>query len=189
MRTFLLLIVWLTFSLTKADRYILDSKIIWSKDRKLTWSDFQGKTDSLNKDGEDASTSTQIAISLQNKKTKFIFNVQCYFEKEKSWTITNTSTTLLEHEQLHFDIAEIYARSLRKDLQEMKEIPNNEVEAKIKALYHKTITACVLFQKKYDSETNHSKNKAKQQIWNERVNGILAETNLYKSPDFLVIKK
>lgn len=189
MRLLTLFLIWSLYTTYQISKDSPGNKIIWSKERQLTWSDFQAKPDSLIKDGEDASTSTQIAISLENKKNKFIFNVQCYFERDKSWTVTNTSPYLLKHEQLHFDIAEIYARSLRKDLQEMKDIQNNEVEAKIKALYHKTITACILFQKKYDSETNHSKNITKQQIWNERVNGILAETNIYNSTNVVVIKK
>ena len=82
---------------------------------------------------------------------------------------------------MHFDIAEIYERNLRKKLFELKKISKSDIEKKVKEIYHEIITACIQYQLKYDDETNHSKDKKNQQIWNDRIKEILNQTNEYNS--------
>jgi hypothetical protein len=184
----ILIIICFAFFFSIGGKDYFDDKIFWSPEKKLTWLDFKGTPDTLKMEKEQASTSTQIAVTIKNEKTKIYFYAPCYFEKEKSWTINDTSQALLDHEQLHFDISEIYARSLRKDLLELNNISDSELENIVKEKYHAIIVACVSFQKKYDLETKHSKNKAFQEVWETRVKEILDKTTEYKSSTVAVIK-
>lgn len=156
-------------------------KILWTSDYKLSWEDFQGDPDTIRIETEECVTKTRIEVTTKISESQIEFQVPCYFEKDKSWADGNVTDELLNHEQVHFDIAEIYARTLRRKLAEIEYISRNDLYAKINDLYHEVIAACVEFQMRYDKETNHSKNTTNQRIWNERVSGILDNTNDYKS--------
>lgn len=165
------------------------STILWTNNYKLKWDDFQGKQDSLRKNIEEESMiKTRIEVTTKISKSSIEFQTPCYFEKANSWTINDSSLTLLNHEQLHFDITEIFARELRKKLSTIKFTSNQNLKNKVKELYHKINSASIEFQHKYDKETNHSKNKSQQLIWNERIQDILKNTSDYSSIK-IVIKK
>lgn len=95
------------------------NKIIWNQDKKLEWKDFTGVLDP-NLFGN-ALTSYKIEIIPENVLVDAEDNIQNYenltvvakFYKDKSWATSRTDG-LLAHEQLHFDIAELYARKIRK---------------------------------------------------------------------------
>src|SRR5690348_5350311 len=90
-----------------------DSKniIVWNEYRPLTWEDFQGKR-SEDAAG-DAGTVVQIKAKPYMVKDQVKYDVAAVFVKNKSWSDAQTKE-LLAHEQLHFDIAELYARKIRK---------------------------------------------------------------------------
>ncbi len=95
----------------------------WRSDTKLNWSNFRGVAP-LDRGLKTAVTSVQIEIDGEFFEGEIpTVNVLTYFLPEKSWTIVNDSMTL-RHEQLHFDIAELYARKIRK---EFKILNNNGV--------------------------------------------------------------
>ena len=75
------------------------------------------------------------------------------FDKQKSWTKSD-AIELLAHEQLHFDIVEVYVRKIRKFAQEAFDRNQRSQQyitkqiTKLQSEYKKT-------QTKYDSETKH----------------------------------
>ncbi|MDP6909549.1 MAG: hypothetical protein QF371_08585, partial [Flavobacteriales bacterium] len=91
------------------------SCIEWQEERVLKWSDFKGKPNKLSKN--EALTDSGIAISLTCDDEHSEVKVESFFNPYKSWSKNHTSDYLLEHEQLHFDITELFARKLRKQLQ------------------------------------------------------------------------
>ena len=74
---------------------------------------------------------------------------------------------LLKHEQLHFDIAEVYTRLCRKKLRKMNHACSNihalETQARLATWFQEGENL------KYDRESNHYKNKAGQEKWNDKV--------------------
>jgi hypothetical protein len=90
----------------------LHDTIQWSTSYKLKWEDFQGKSDSSSKYG--AISRPGIKYHLSANADSFNVKVLCFFIKSKSWSKYKNSYPLLMHEQLHFDIAELFARKLRK---------------------------------------------------------------------------
>ena len=98
-----------------------EEKILWLPDRKLTWNDFKGVSRG-NRGGIMAETAGEIVT----EKSYWLdgvpkFEIHCYFLKNKSWTITSDSLTL-EHEQIHFDIYEVYTRKIRKAFDSLNSI-------------------------------------------------------------------
>lgn len=161
-----------------------DSSIIWQANI-LTWKDFQ-MTPPKDTQTIKAITNSGISVSmsssgLKNDTMRFVVNT--IFGKNLSWSVTSDSLVLL-HEQKHFDITEIFARKLRKYLHEVvvtqKSIPtiSNEIR--------KIINEQQSYQKRYDSETNHSINIEAQITWNLKVDMELTNLNAYQ--DSLILR-
>ena len=70
----------------------------------------------------------------------------------------------MQHEQLHFDITELYARLFRKRLAE--NIKSTGDLSKISGISNTIMKEWQEEQDDYDKETNHSMNEKKQAEWN-----------------------
>src|SRR5436190_4980330 len=98
--------------------------IPWSINRKLTWNDFHGFASSYSQ--ADAATAIHISARPFYHKKKLYYDVNAYFIPNQSWFRTK-SAALLRHEQLHFDIAELYARKVRKKISEYSQMGVRDV--------------------------------------------------------------
>lgn len=150
------------------------SAIIWNDTTKLTWSDFKAKA--IPNAAEAAMTASSMEFSYNTKNSKIFWNVKVKFFPFLSWTKTaEQSDYILKHEQLHFDITELYARLLRKRLAE--NIHSSKDIQQLRAINKNILREWQNEQDKYDRETNHSINKAKQIEWNlsiqNRLNALL----------------
>ena len=150
------------------------NRILWSKDRPLTWFDF--KAPAKQNQGYDAMTEYSIDYDQVNNRT----GVFCYFEKSKSWRIKKQETDyLLKHEQYHFNIAEIYARKLRKQIIELKLMDDQK---ELKKAYNKIFNECSKAQNNYDKETSHSRNSEAQAKWEKDMDIQMQELNDSSDP-------
>jgi hypothetical protein len=110
---FSLLIFLVTPAFLVAQNLLNDSQdlIEWNEYYSLTWEDFQGTPDK--QAIGDAGTAVQIKAKPFYVKDQVQYDVEALFNRKKSWS-RGKSESLLQHEQLHFDIAELYARKIRK---------------------------------------------------------------------------
>ncbi len=159
--------------------------IEWKKDYKLTWDDFKGEPD-LSK----GNTIAMSAVSI--KKYKFTFNkkigisrVNALFNCKNSWSKTKKNEELLNHEQGHFDITEIYARKLRKKLNN-KRFKRNTFSQEIDDIYNTVYKEAVEYQNLYDRETDHHKNREKQKEWDIKIAKELQELDKYSNPEITI---
>jgi hypothetical protein len=90
--------------------------IVWSANRPLTVADFQSRPKPYEKLA--ALTTTDIKAGAACRDFVFSGTVQATFDPNASWfrDTKNFSPQLLRHEQLHFDLTEVYARVLRQKL-------------------------------------------------------------------------
>lgn len=139
--------------------------IAWRSAYKLKWTDFKGRPDSASENV--AITVANIGYSLSYNKTTYTVKVKCVFEKSKSWTATSDSAVLV-HEQGHFDISEIYARKLRKAFREYK-FNANTIQADFKEIFTRIRSERKLHNELYDIETNASRNREQQLVWNRKI--------------------
>lgn len=103
------------------------------------------------------------------------FEVVTYFYPAISWYQPALCDSLiLSHEQLHFDISELYARKLKKRLLAQTYIYGN-VKSNVKSIYQHNNKLLDDFQNKYDEETNFSRNREKQEAWRLHIEKALQE--------------
>ncbi|CAN5849861.1 hypothetical protein BH24BAC1_BH24BAC1_00590 [soil metagenome] len=159
-------------------------ELAWSESRQLTWNDFAGAPDSH--DPLHAITSTNIDMKAKCVGGKFKFEVKSVFLVEESWSKNKISTPLLLHEQLHFDLTEVYARKIRKELNELKDAcgANN---AQINLIVNRIFDEWKQEQDRYDEEVNHGLHKEAQQKWAHLISLRLAETLAYQNVEIPVI--
>ena len=149
-------------------------EIAWKSDVLLKWDDFKGPVPV----GSSAAATTASGISYdfstfyKGDELKIDFKVTTYFYPTRSWykpKVCNEVTLL--HEQLHFDITELYTRKMRKQLANTKFTRN--VKEEVRKIYNATLRQLNDFQNKYDSETNYSRNLIVQERWVKEIKSAL----------------
>ena len=149
--------------------------IPWSYDRVLTWEDFL--CEPVRNSDAVALTSTTLGISFKYSGGRFNYNISCNFSKKKSWGLLKTPY-ILAHEQAHFDISEIFARKLHQEMKKYN--PNfSTLRKDVTAIYDKVIKEEKAFQEMYDEETSHSRKRGRQNEWLEKIDQLLADTEVY----------
>ena len=141
--------------------------LYWDEDYRLTWDDFEG-TPRYDYEHISALTSSGIIYYKGCKDGKIIYKVQSYFEKNESWVKAEALTDHhLRHEQLHFDITELYARKLRKRLSE-KNFQCGQ-EAEFEDFVGKFLDNWHMMQQAYDANSRHSMDREVQKNWYYKV--------------------
>lgn len=152
--------------------------LLWNEFYKLQWDDFQGEPD--NKSRGDAGTAVQIKAKPYLIKRKIGYDVEALFNRNKSWA-RDTSPSLLAHEQLHFDIAELYARKIRKKVRELQKRGITDIKVFNEAI-QRLLQESNDADERYDLETLHGALSRKQAAWSVRVKQELADLNAFKKP-------
>ena len=157
-------------------------EIRWNSDSQLDWKDFKAKAQKNRGMAAETYTNTKMSMSYENGK--FYWNVDCYFDPKFSWVIPEKkSEDLLKHEHLHFDIAELNARQIRRDLEalDLKSIDDSK---KIQTTFQKGLDDLARMQKQYDKETNHGLLDGKQSEWNKRISKNLSDLEKYATSNY-----
>ncbi|MBK7885185.1 MAG: hypothetical protein IPJ81_16385 [Chitinophagaceae bacterium] len=155
-----------------------ENAIIWDAKKKLKWEDFQGIAERDSKYGAISSVRLQLHYKLKDGYLKG-FTVCCLFFKNESWTTDNREYGL-SHEQKHFDIGEIQARILRKELA--------SINKRIEYINYKIIDSIVNnayiklkdMQTEYDEQTSHSLYYDGQEKWDAKIQVMLDSLKEYK---------
>ncbi|HVK46985.1 MAG TPA: DUF922 domain-containing protein, partial [Pseudobacter sp.] len=139
--------------------------IPWSETRKLGWGDFKARPDPSSANA--AMTNSIINIEFNFDDTSLDYTINCRFDKNRSWVKVRT-IPVLQHEQGHFDIAEIYARKLAREMSGYKFNPVT-VKDDVNNIYDRIMKVYQQEQQQYDLQTDFSRNKEKQAEWLNRI--------------------
>lgn len=139
--------------------------------KKLTWSDYKASPDPQSDAA--ASTTTYLGIEYNIHENHFEYKINSRFSKSRSWGLYKTEY-ILSHEQGHFDIAEIFARKLNKEMSEYV-FDHRTFKQDLNRIYQDVLDEKERMQNDYDEETNHSINKEKQAQWLKRIKNMLEE--------------
>jgi hypothetical protein len=154
------------------------NEIEWNPQRKLKWDDFMATPPPVSVTNASASTNCGFDVSAEsdNNKELIAVRIKNIFYCDKSWVRTDkrNRSDLLEHEQAHFDLCEVYARRLRK------RVKDSNYKLDIDNAIFEVFEAFRERQKLYDKETNHSRNKEKQVAWLKTIADELQELNAFK---------
>jgi hypothetical protein len=153
-------------------------KFEWSPSRKLTWEDYKAVPSRTQHDKVAARSTCRFGITIDTSAGVKV-NVTSEFISSLSNVRAGQQTAaLLAHEQLHFDLCEVYARLLRKELANGT-LTKTNVAAISKDAFLKYYQVYWDRQLIYDKETDHGLNAANQQLWNEQVATALKDLQAY----------
>ena len=159
-----------------------EKEIQWSATRKLTWEDFKGNPKSIS--NSDVAAQTYCGFGFQTNYvtvfTKAKIFVTATFTCNLSWVRPDQKNRadLLAHEQGHFDLCEVYARQLRKKLQEENlTVFNLNTDANI--IFKNVYARYLDRQGLYEMETNYGLDKQKQKQWRMTINNELNGLSSY----------
>lgn len=157
--------------------------IPWSATRRLSVADFQSRPKPHEKLA--ALTTTDIKAGAACRDFVFTGTVQATFDPTASWfrDPKNFTPQLLRHEQLHFDITEVYARIMRQKLVVFQAKVNC---AKLQPAFN-NLTKGVYAewdreQNRFDAETSHGLNAVKQDYWEKQTQIKLAQLEAFAAP-------
>lgn len=154
-----------------------DSIIYWNSTVKLSWKDFKGRVPDTTEHKVagsylDILTNGEVSFGLPN------YRVYSTFNRYMSWS-KDTTINMLSHEQGHFDIGEIYARKIRRSLQELREQRVDSIDEYLKTIYY-YFDEFKIYNEKYDLETAHGVYKLKQLEWNKKIAKELCELKKFE---------
>jgi len=164
------------------DPEILKNRIYWSAKRPLKISDYKGSTANQNDIAE-----THAGIQLKSGKNndgKLVVEVRAFFDCDSSYFVqSGYNFEFFKHEKLHFDIAELQARKLRKVL-------NDDIHtaADFKARKNNLIDSanaeCLRMREAYVSEVGEE--PMMQDTWNADIAIKLMDYDRYADPKTII---
>ncbi|WP_462250002.1 DUF922 domain-containing protein [Ferruginibacter sp.] len=179
---------WSTCERLKAKIYkvlnfrVHEKEIEWTASRKLTWEDFKGSPKTISNSNTAAQTFCGFGFQTNNVTM---------FNKAKIFTTTSFTTNLswvrpdqknrldlLEHEQGHFDLCEVYARQLRKTLEEKKLTAFN-LNTDANVIFKNVSKSYLERQELYESETQYGTDRKKQIEWTKLIASELNELSSF----------
>jgi hypothetical protein len=158
-----------------------DSLLMWKSDFKLSWFYFKGEPPE-DRGNESAVLSFRLSLKGYTIENLPYYKVYACLNPLQSWAIDTSmalSSFLLMHEKTHFDIAELFARKIRKAVYNLRE--KNEMNEEV---YISTIYLLVdehdLFQQEYDNQTKLGSDIEKQTQWSNMVENQLVGLAVYE---------
>ncbi|WP_240729799.1 DUF922 domain-containing protein [Flavobacterium sp. ASW18X] len=165
----------LGFVLSAQDK---EAGVPWQSKQKLSWSDFKGK---IPKDAAAAATTASgitynYSANIWYHEVKVTITITAFFYPNQSWYRPElVNERVLQHEQLHFNITELYARKMKLVVERTAFTEN--VKEEIQKIYKDTLKEMKDLQERYDWETSFSRNAEAQQRWNKRIAEALERLN------------
>lgn len=155
----------------------------WQEDKPLTWADFRGQPNN----NMDAAALTASGISfgyslkkVNSKVVGFEADIKSIFYPTESWYKKSEATPhILRHEQLHYNITELFARKFRYEVSKLK--PSRNLKNQLSALGQRLNIEAEQMQRQYDAQTNHSINKKQQAEWDKFITSELKKLDAYKA--------
>ena len=167
-----------------AQKRVPKNSVEWKSNLTLEWSDFQAKPNTDIVAFAETSYSIEIfpaevRVNENNRVLNYQqLSVKAYFLKDRSW-VFKEKNELLKHERLHFDIAELFARKMRKAFQKLIAQKNADFNA-YQQVYKQYWRECAKMQKQYDLETSHGRKYAINDQWKIKIDQKLSALSFYE---------
>lgn len=159
-----------------------ESGFVWSRSRPLGWADFAAAPPSGGTEG--AHTVYSLLYGFQCTKGHFDAGVMAAFLSKRSWVLPEVladpalGKRTLNHEQTHFNLTEVYARRLRL-LFASTYNPCGKADSDLRAVADQVVSEERDDQARYDQDTAHGLNHARQAAWDRDVHDLLASLQTY----------
>lgn len=157
-----------------------DNFIQWKPTYRLNWSDFKASPPANASNA--ALTSSGILMKFTTDGESLHYEISCNFVKNNSW-VRVKNDHILSHEQGHFDIAEIFARKLNKELRAYH-YNNKSASKDVNAIYKNVMKELLQMQNLYDEQTDYSRNFEQQKDWLDKIDNRLADMKDYAGYEY-----
>jgi hypothetical protein len=152
----------------------------WKEHSRLSWDDFRGPV-AVTDDEDETAAVTHCGMGFKTapgapgeKPQIIVFNK---FYTNKSWVRGDAKLPeILEHEQGHFDLCEIYTRKLRARITGFDLDKSNARQA-LYDIYYSINGEYEARQQRYEDETTHGVNEREQKRWTATIERELEATN------------
>ena len=182
MKTILIFIVLLLSAVNSKQED--DGIVSWDENQPLTWNDFKGLPQKT-KAGAYTGCGILRSVAKSTGNTASV-KIQAVFFCQQSWKKKkDAGASALMHEQKHFDIAECYARKLRKAIRIQKYHSMAELRRKTDSLYTIIDKEVISYQQHYDNQANYGR-ASKQRHWNIKIKAFLDSLSEYSAPVFII---
>ena len=159
-------------------------KINWNGEDQLTWNNFKMKAP--NDHFAAALSAIQYYMAVELVGNNLEIQIENALLPKKSWVRKDSKNDyILNHEQVHFDIMEVYVRKFRAEMKTQK-LTSKNAELILKRLYKKYNELSSDAEHRYDEETNHSLKKVQQAQWNEKVSKELKELKAHSNSNIVI---
>lgn len=162
--------------------------LIWSS-KKLMWNNFKANADTatINKKHH-ATTLWKLRYQYKPLRSQtLLIEIEAWFDARKSWIkkAYRNDQNLLQHEQGHFDLAELLARRFRQKLQQ-QHLTGGNYNTVIANTFKTLLAEAYRQQEQYDKETNFGENMPAQQQWQQRIAAALNQLAAYASTSLVL---
>ena len=146
--------------------------LVWQEGVLLQSNDFRGETGTARRPYQGAESRLTISLRFSCRNSVPNLDVHAEFDRSHSWAKPNMPPSLLEHEQVHFDIAELYARGTRKAFANVMNPCANPSAVEAISEHNNELSARA--QENYDEETLHGTLPEAQATWTRTIRAMLA---------------
>lgn len=153
-----------------------DDYLVWQDGVSLAWDDFRGHPDPESPPYQGAESQLSLALRFSCTNDVPNLDISAEFDRNRSWARPNLPTSLLEHEQVHFDIAELYVRRTRREFRNLGN-PCRDAAA-VRAIANRNNELSIAVQGVYDEETIHGTRPEAQAEWARRIGILLKSSGL-----------
>jgi hypothetical protein len=156
--------------------------VVWSATRKLDWKDFKATPEGGALGGARIAISHNYSIGCRDGVLQA--GIQAVMIPAKSWVTHRiqssglASRVGLQHEQLHFDMAEAYARRVPKLLRELPN-PCSHSDDELNAMAERVIKEHWDLQRRYEVQTEHGQIERQQNEWERKTTAQLEELKAF----------
>jgi hypothetical protein len=155
--------------------------ILWSPSYRLVWNDFKGKAPVPSPySAQSNCLYTLSSIPRFSEDTMYLtVHLHPCFTRDASWVERSSKQdSLLQHEQLHFDLCELYGRRFRKSISE-KKFSLLEYDKELNSIFREVWDEYRKAQDDYDAETQHGIIPEIQNAWYRKVEAELETLSGY----------
>ncbi len=139
----------------------------WNTGTQLTLADFKGQPDYTDPYSI-AMTYSGLLLYTECDEYLLKYEIDAYFDKDESWVKLEARTPYhLKHEQLHFDITELYTRRLKAAL--ANETFYCGEEERFNRFVDDFLSQWQTEQHHYDLETGYSNHRPQQTEWEYKI--------------------
>jgi hypothetical protein len=158
--------------------------------RNLTWADFPEVASAPDASDENAqihaeiTQPTNVGVVHEHGQVRISsLTVNLSVDRGDSWVVRSAKADdLLSHEQGHFDITGMMGRDMGAEIMAARASSTGDLQTAVTAIIQRYRTLAKTLNDRYDTETNHGRNREAQARWDARIRSSMQSGARFTTP-------